>query len=62
MTKKEGAGRLGVGTSTGKPAISWAKGQAMRKKVEVVIHGSDNKIRGGYSYSRHPGPPKDKKH
>lgn len=61
-TKKEGAGRVGVVTDTQKQAISRAKEQAVREKVEVVIHGRDNKIRDSDSYGRDPNPPKDKKH
>jgi uncharacterized protein YdaT len=61
-TKKEGAGRVGVVTDTQKQAINRAKEQAVREKVEVVIHGRDNKIRDSDSYGRDPNPPKDKKH
>jgi uncharacterized protein YdaT len=61
-TKKEGAGRVGVVTDTQKQAITRAKEQAVREKVEVVIHGRDNKIRDSDSYGRDPNPPKDKKH
>ena len=60
-TKKEGAGRVGVVTDTQKQAINRAKEQAVREKVEVVIHGRDNKIRDSDSYGRDPNPPKDKK-
>lgn len=60
-TKKEGAGRVGVVTDTQKQAITRAKEQAVREKVEVVIHGRDNKIRDSDSYGRDPHPPKDKK-
>ena len=61
-TKKEGAGRVGVVTNTQKQAIDRAKEQAMREKVEVVIHRRDNKIRDSDSYGRDPSPPRDKKH
>ena len=61
-TKKEGAGRVGVVTDTQKQAINRAKAQAVREKVEVVIHGRDNKIRDSDSYGGDPNPPKDKKH
>ena len=61
-TKKEGAGRVGVVTDTQKQAITRAKEQAVREKVEVVIHWRDNKIRDSDSYGRDPNPPKDKKH
>lgn len=61
-TKKEGAQRVGVKTDTQKQAIERAKDQAKREKVEVVIHGRDNKIRDSDSYGNDPNPPKDKKH
>lgn len=61
-TKKEGAGRVGVVTDTQKQAITRARDQAVREKVEVVIHGRDNKIRDSDSYGRDPHPPNDKKH
>lgn len=61
-TKKEGAGRVGVVTDTQKQAIERARDQAKRERVEVVIHGRDNKIRDSDSYGRDPNPPKDKKH
>jgi len=35
---------------------------AKEKKSEVVIHGSDGKIRDKDSYGNDPHPPKDKKH
>lgn len=59
-TKKEGAGRVGVVTDTQKQAIERARDQAKRERVEVVIHGRDNKIRDSDSYGRDPNPPKDK--
>lgn len=61
-TKKEGAGRAGVVVDTQKEAIARARGQAQRERVEVVIHGRDNKIRDSDSYGNDPNPPKDKKH
>ncbi len=61
-TKKEGAGRVGVVTDTQKQAIERARDQAKRERVEVVIHGRNNKIRDSDSYGRDPNPPKDKKH
>ncbi len=61
-TKKEGAQRVGTTTDTQKQAIERARDQAKREKVEVVIHGRDNKIRDSDSYGNDPNPPKDKKH
>lgn len=61
-TRKEGAQRVGVKTDTQKEAIERARDQAKREKVEVVIHGRDNKIRDSDSYGNDPHPPIDKKH
>jgi uncharacterized protein YdaT len=61
-TRKEGAQRVGATTDTQKQAIERARDQAKREKVEVVIHGRDNKIRDSDSYGNDPTPPKDKKH
>lgn len=61
-TKKEGTQRIGVKTDTQKQAVEHAREQAKREKVEVVIHGRDNKIRDSDSYGKDPNPPKDKKH
>ncbi len=61
-TKKEGAERVGFKTDTQREAIERARDQAKREKVEVVIHGRDNKIRDSDSYGNDPNPPKDKKH
>lgn len=61
-TKKEGAGRVGVVTDTQRAAIDRAKDQAVREKVEVVIHRKDGRVRDSDSYGRDPNPPKDKKY
>lgn len=61
-TRKEGAARVGVATATQREAIARARDQAKREKVEVVIHGRDNRIRDSDSYGRDPNPPKDKTH
>lgn len=61
-TRKEGAQRVGATTDTQKQAIERARDQAKREKVEVVIHGRDNKIRDSDSYGNDPNPPKDTKH
>jgi uncharacterized protein YdaT len=59
--KKEGAQRAGVVTDTQKAAIERAREQAVREKVEVVIHRKDGTIRDSDSYGNDPNPPKDKK-
>lgn len=61
-TKKEGANRAGAVTDTQKAAIEQARSQAIREKVEVVIHRKDGTIRDSDSYGGDPNPPKDKKH
>lgn len=61
-TKREGAGRVGVVADSQKAAIDRAKEQAVREKVEVVIHRKDGRIRDNDSYGRDPNPPKDKQH
>jgi len=61
-TKKEGAGRAGVVVDTQKEAIERARDQAIRERVEVVIHKRDGTIRDSDSYGNDPSPPKDKKH
>ena len=61
-TKKEGALRVGVVTDTQSAAIARAREQAIREKVEVVIHRRDGSIRDSDSYGNDPVPPKDKKH
>ena len=61
-TKKEGAQRAGVVTDTQKVAIEKAREQAIRERVEVVIHRKDGTIRDSDSYGNDPNPPKDNKH
>jgi len=60
-TKKEGSTRAGSVHGTQKEAQEKARGQAIREKVEVVIHGRDGKIRNSNSYGNDPYPPKDMK-
>ena len=60
-TKKEGAQRAGAVTETQKAAIDRARDQAIRERVEVVIHRKDGSIRDSDSYGNDPNPPKDKK-
>lgn len=61
-SKKEGAARAGVVVDTQKEAIDRARQQAIRERVEVVIHKRDGTIRDSDSYGNDPHPPKDKKH
>lgn len=49
-------------TETQKQAIDVAKEIAKHQKTEVIIHGTDGKIRDKDSYGNDPNPPKDKKH
>lgn len=60
-TKKEGAQRSGFVTDTQKAAIERAREQAIRERVEVVIHRKDGTIRDSDSYGNDPNPPKDRK-
>jgi hypothetical protein len=48
-------------TETQKQAIEVAKEIAKNQKSEVVIHGTDGKIRDKDSYGNDPNPPKDTK-
>jgi uncharacterized protein YdaT len=48
-------------TETQKQAIDAAKEIAKHQKSEVVIHGTDGKIRDKDSYGNDPNPPKDTK-
>jgi uncharacterized protein YdaT len=47
---------------TQKEAIDVAREIAKNNRSEVVIHGTDGKIRDKDSYGNDPNPPKDKKH
>lgn len=60
-TKTEGAGRAGGVYDTQREAISHAREQAQRTRVEVVIHRENGQIRDSDSYGRDPMPPRDKK-
>lgn len=61
-TKKEGSGRAGTVNETQSEAIARAREQAIRERVEVVIHRKDGTIRDSDSYGSDPNPPKDRKH
>ena len=61
-TRKEGADRAGSRHDTQRDAIERARDQAIRERVEVVIHRKDGTIRDSDSYGNDPHPPKDRKH
>lgn len=48
-------------TETQKQAIDAAKGIAKHQQSEVVIHGTNGRIRDKDSYGNDPVPPKDTK-
>lgn len=58
----EGNQRVTVVTPTQSEAIRVARGIAINKKAEVVIHDRHGKIRDKDSYGSDPMPPRDKKH
>jgi hypothetical protein len=60
-TRKEGASRIGSTTDTQREAIQQARQQAMRERVEVVIHRPNGQIRDSDSYGNDPFPPRDRK-
>ncbi len=61
-TRKEGASRVGSRHDTQRDAIDRARDQAIRERIEVVIHRPDGTIRDSDSYGNDPNPPKDRKH
>lgn len=60
--KADGNQRATRITDTQKQAWQSAIQVAKNKKGEVVVHGTDGKIRSKDSYGRDPNPPKDKEH
>lgn len=60
-TRREGAERAGSVHDTQGEAIEQAREQAIRDRVEVVIHGRDGRIRDSDSYGNDPNPPRDRK-
>ena len=60
--KEEGKSKPSSTHRTQELARQAAVPVAKEKKSEVVIHGTDGKIRDKDSYGRDPNPPKDKKH
>lgn len=61
-TRTEGATRIGSKHPTQADAIEQARDQAIRERVDVVIHRPDGRIRDSDSYGSDPNPPRDKKH
>lgn len=58
QVKGAGNSKATVVTTTQKEAIAKAKSIATSQKSEVVIHGTDGKIREKNSYGNDPYPPK----
>ena len=56
--KKPGAQRASHTATTQRGAFEKARRQAKREKSEVVIHGTNGKIRRKHSYGNDPHPPK----
>lgn len=56
-----GNGKATKVTDTQKQAINAAREIAKHQKSEVVIHGTDGRIRDKDSYGNDPHPPKDTK-
>ena len=61
-TKKEGASRAGSVHDTKAEALVQGRSQAIREKVELVIHKRTGVIQDSDSYGNDPNPPKDRKH
>ena len=61
-TRKEHSDRVGSRYDTQGEAMVAARTQALRERVEVVIHRRDGKIRDSDSHGNDPCPPRDKKH
>ena len=55
---KEGNERASYVADTQEAARQKARALAIKDKVEVMIHGMDNKIRARDSYGNDPHPPK----
>ncbi len=58
QVKGAGNARATVRTSTQKEAISAAKAIARNQHSEVLIHGTNGRIRAKDSYGNDPHPPK----
>ena len=62
QVKGAGNGRATAVTKTQKQAIDAAIPIAKNQKSEVVIHGTNGRIRDKDSYGNDPVPPRDKKY
>lgn len=60
--KSAGAEKAAKVTPTQKEAIEVAKGIATNRGAELLIHGTDGRIRSKDSYGPDPDPPKDREH
>jgi hypothetical protein len=60
--KKENSDRASGVFPTQKDAIDSAVTQAKREHLEVIVQGTNGKIRSKDSYGNDPNPPKDKEH
>jgi hypothetical protein len=58
QVKGAGNTKATVRTSTQKEAIAAARSIAIKSQSEVVIHGTDGRIRAKDSYGNDPYPPK----
>jgi len=62
QVKREGAARASSLHPTQAAANHRARDLARQKRVEVVIHRPDGRIRDSDSYGNDPCPPRDRKH
>ena len=60
--RREGAERVSSLHPTQKEALDAGRPIAQREKTELVIHGTDGKIRDSDSFGNDPHPPIDQKH
>lgn len=59
--KRAGAERATKNFSTQKEAIEYGRNVAINQSAELVIHGTNGKIRNSNSFGNDPCPPVDKK-
>lgn len=60
--KSEGAGRAASRHATQREAIKAAKGIAKNRGFELIVQGTDSRIRSKDSYGNDPIPPRDREH
>lgn len=60
-TRREGTDRVSDRHPTQREAINVGRERAKKDQVELVIHGTDGRIRDKDSYGNDPCPPKDKR-